>query len=293
LDKFLTLNNGVKIPRLGLGVWQMNDDEAENAVKIALENGYLMIDTAEGYKNEAAVGRGIKASGVPRDQFFITTKVNNSSQGYEETKAAFAASLEKLQLDYLDLYLVHWPMPETFVDTWRAMEELYEEGKIKAIGVSNFLPKHFEKLMETAKVKPAINQIELHPMLQQNELRAYYGKEGVAIEAYSPLGNGKLLQHPTLVELGQKYGKTSAQVILRWELQNEIITIPKSVHDERIIANDDVWDFELSTEDIAVINGLNEEKRVGTDPEHFFEIFYKGEEKAPYVLSDWEKALDK
>lgn len=292
MSKTITLANGVEMPRVGMGVFQMTPEQAENATKWALEAGYRSIDTAQGYNNEEAVGRGLIASGLAREEVFITTKVRASQLGYDATKTAFYESLEKLQLDYIDLFLIHWPKTGLYNDAWRAMEELYEAGKIKAIGVSNFLPEHLDQLLTTAKIVPMINQIEVHPMLNQAEARKYNDSLGIVTEAYSPLGSGHLLRHPALLELAEKYGKTTAQLMIRWEIQNDILTIPKSVNKDRITANFDAWDFNISAEDIEIINGLNENKRVGTDPHHFMEIFYGDMAQPEYVLSDWEKDLE-
>ncbi|HBC0574109.1 TPA: aldo/keto reductase [Listeria monocytogenes] len=293
MSRTIKLANGIEMPRVGLGVFQMTPEQAENATKGALEAGYRSIDTAQGYNNEEAVGRGLIASGIPREEVFITTKVRASLLGYDTTKAAFYESLEKLQLDYIDLFLIHWPKTGLYNEAWRAMEELYEAGKIRAIGVSNFLPEHLAQLLTTAKITPMINQIEVHPMLSQVEARKHNDSLGIITEAYCPLGSGRLLHHPELLKLAEKYGKTTAQLMIRWEIQNNIVTIPKSVNQDRIKSNFDVWDFEISAGDIEIINGLNENKRVGTDPHHFMEIFY-GDMKLPdYVLSDWEKELEK
>ncbi|ECB9822566.1 aldo/keto reductase [Listeria monocytogenes] len=292
MKRTITLANGVEMPRVGLGVFQMTPDQAENATKWALEAGYRSIDTAQGYNNEEAVGKGLIASGVPREEVFITTKVRASQLGYEATKAAFYASLEKLQLNYIDLFLIHWPKTGLYNDAWRVMEELYESGKIRAIGVSNFLPEHLDQLLITAKITPMINQIEVHPMLTQVAERQYNDSLGIITEAYCPLGSGRLLRHPALLKLAKKYGKATAQLMIRWEIQNDIVTIPKSVNQDRIRANLDVWDFEISEDDIQLINDLNENKRVGTDPHHFMEIFYGDRKQPNYVLSDWEKALE-
>lgn len=265
-----TLYNGVKMPWLGFGVFKVKDgQEAVDAVRTAIETGYRSIDTAKAYNNETGVAQGIRESGIAREDLFITTKVWNSDQGYESTLAAFEASMERLELDYLDLYLIHWPVKGKYKDTWRALERLYREGRIRAIGVSNFQIHHLEDLMTEATVVPAVNQIELHPLLNQQELRDYCSKHKIQVEAWSPLGQGHLLEHPLLQEIGAKYGKSPAQVILRWDLQNGIVTIPKSVTPQRIRENADLFDFELTPEDIRQINGLNENKRFGSDPDNF------------------------
>ena len=267
-----TLANGVEMPRLGLGVWKAaNDQEVINAVKWALEAGYRSIDTATVYQNESGVGIALKESDVPRAEIFVTTKVWNDEQGYESTLAAFENSLAKLQLDYVDLYLVHWPIASQYKETWRALEEIYASGRARAIGVSNFKPYHLADLLTTAKVKPMVNQVELHPLLNQQDLRDYCAKEGIAVEAWSPLGQGHLLTDPRLVELAEKYGKTPAQLILRWDLENDVIAIPKSVTKSRIEANYDVFDFALTAEDKALIDSFNLDQRFGTDPSKFDE----------------------
>lgn len=265
-----TLHNGVKMPWLGLGVWKMaNDEEVIRAVKSALETGYRSIDTAKAYDNEEGVGKGIKESGVKREDIFLTTKVWNSDQGYDSTLEAFEASRERLGVDYIDLYLIHWPVAGKYKETWRAMEKIYADGKARAIGVCNFHEHHLKDLMNEAKVKPMVNQIELHPLLNQEPLRAYCKEEGIQVEAWSPLAQGKLLDHPELKAIGEKYGKSSAQVIIRWDLQNGIVTIPKSSNPERIKQNGNVFDFELTNDEMAKIDALNKNERTGADPDHF------------------------
>ncbi|MDQ0948379.1 2,5-diketo-D-gluconate reductase A [Streptomyces phaeochromogenes] len=265
----IILNNGVEMPQLGFGVWQVPDDEAERAVATALEAGYRSIDTAAIYGNEKGTGRGIAASGVARKDLFVTTKLWNAEQGYDSTLRAFDASLEKLGLDHVDLYLIHWPMPAKgkYIDTFKAFEKLYADGRAKSIGVSNFLPEHLEKLIEATSVIPAVNQIELHPHLQQHASREYHAEQGIATEAWSPLGSGKgLLEVPAIVAIAQKHNRTPAQIVLRWHLQLGNVVIPKSVTPSRIKENIDVFDFSLDTEDIAAISALNEDRRVGSDP---------------------------
>lgn len=265
-----TLNNGVKMPWFGLGVYKVeNGEEVEQSVLSAIEAGYRSIDTAAFYENESGVGRAIKASEVPREELFITTKVWNDKQGYESTLKAFDESISKLGLDYVDLYLIHWPGKDKYKDTWRALEKLYKEGRIRAIGVSNFKIHHLEDLMASSDVKPVVNQVELHPRLTQEPLRAFCEKEDIRVEAWSPLMKGRILTNDTIVNISEKYNKTPAQVILRWELQNGIITIPKSVKPHRIKENADVFDFELSPEDMKAIDGLNQDERTGPDPDEF------------------------
>ncbi len=268
----VTLNNGIIMPQLGLGVYQVKDgDEVEAAVLAALQSGYRLIDTASLYGNEIGVGRAIKASGIPRQEIFVTTKLWNDDQGYDAALAAFDVSLKKLDMDYVDLYLIHWPSPKRglYVETWRAFEEIYRQGRAKAIGVSNFHQPHLDTLLESATITPAVNQIELHPDLPQLELRAYCQKLGIIVESWSPLGGGggSLLDQPVLATIGQRYGKSPAQVVIRWHIQNGLVVIPKSSHAERIQQNIDVFDFELSAADVELINGLAADNRVGPNPE--------------------------
>ncbi|MEU6818346.1 aldo/keto reductase [Streptomyces sp. NPDC046860] len=268
----IILNNGVEMPQLGFGVWQVPDDEAERAVSTALETGYRSIDTAAIYGNEEGTGKAIAASGVPREELFVTTKLWNSDQGYDSTLRAFDTSLEKLGLDYLDLYLIHWPLParDNYLDTYKAFEKLLSDGRIRAIGVSNFLPEHLERLIAETSVVPAVDQIELHPQLQQRAAREFNAERGIATEAWSPLGQGKgLLEVPAIVAIAQKHGRTPAQVVLRWHIQLGNIVIPKSVTPSRIKENIEVFDFSLDDEDLAAISALNEDKRLGPDPATF------------------------
>lgn len=270
LQDTVTLNNGVDMPKFGLGVYKVDEGQtAVDAVKAALENGYRSIDTASFYKNEVSVGQGIKESGVPRKDIFLTSKVWNDEQGYESTLAAFERSLERLDTDYLDLYLIHWPVKETFIDTWKALENLYHDGRVRAIGVSNFHIQHLERLLSEAEVIPAINQVEFHPHLTQEGLRAFCENQGIQLEAWSPLKRGQLLDHPTLVSIAEKYGKSVAQVILRWDIQYNVVTIPKSITFERIIQNADIFDFELTEEEMKQIDALNENSRSGTNPDDY------------------------
>ncbi|WP_326687058.1 MULTISPECIES: aldo/keto reductase [unclassified Streptomyces] len=266
----ITLNNGVTMPQLGFGVWQVPDDEAASAVTTALESGYRSIDTAAIYKNEEGVGRALAATDVPRDELFITTKLWNAEQGYDTTLRAFDASLAKLGLDQVDLYLIHWPMPDVdkYEDTWRAFEKIYADGRSRAIGVSNFQPTHLNRLIEQGGTVPALNQIELHPSLQQPVPRAFHADHNIATEAWSPLGQGgDLLKEPRLTEIAGRHGKTVAQVVLRWHLQLGNVVIPKSVTPSRIRENIDVFDFELSAEDMASVAELNTDTRLGEHPD--------------------------
>lgn len=270
LNDTVTLNNGVEMPWFGLGVFKVEDgNQVVDAVKAAIRNGYRSIDTAAVYKNETGVGKAIKESGVKREDLFITSKVWNTDQGYDKALAAFDASLNRLGLDYLDLYLIHWPGPnaDTFKDTWRALEKLYKDGKVRAIGVSNFYIQHLEELLKDAEVVPAVNQVEFHPKLTLVELRQYAKKKGIQIEAWSPLMQGKLLDHDVLKDIAARYNKSVAQVILRWDLQSGVVTIPKSINEERIKQNADIFDFELSKEDMEKIDALNNNERVGSNPE--------------------------
>ncbi|WP_373471926.1 aldo/keto reductase [Carnobacterium alterfunditum] len=270
LVESIELYNGVKIPKLGLGLFLMKDEaELVNAVKYAVEVGYRHFDTAKIYGNEAYLARGLKEAGIKREDVFITSKVWNYDEGYEPTKAAFQESLNLLETDYLDLYLIHWATPK-YVETWKAVVELYEEGKIKAIGVSNFQIHHLEELKNQELMQPMINQIETHPELPQNELHEYMKENGIIHEAWGPLGQGKseLLNHPILTEIGKKYFKTPAQVIIRWHLDRGEVVIPKSTHENRILENSNVFDFSLTKEEIQQIDTLETGTRYGSDPDN-------------------------
>lgn len=268
----LTLNTGNTIPQLGLGVFKIDDDaECERVVLDALELGYRHIDTAMIYRNEAAVGRALSQSGIPRDELFVTTKVWNSDQGKDEAPAALATSLELLGLDYVDLYLIHWPAPlrGRYVETWLALEDLAAQGLIKAIGVSNFEPEHLEDILEAGSVVPAINQVELHPAFQQRKVRAFGEERGILTEAWGPLGQGKyeLAELPGLNDLAKKHGKSIQQIVLRWHIQEGVIVFPKSVRKERLAENLDVFDFELDADDMAAMVAMDSGRRVGTHPD--------------------------
>ncbi|MCM3733318.1 aldo/keto reductase [Fictibacillus nanhaiensis] len=262
------LHNGVQMPWIGLGVYKAEDgDEVIQSIKWAIDAGYRSIDTASLYNNEAGVGQAIAESDVPREDLFITTKVWNTDQGYEEALSAFDASLERLGLDYVDLYLVHWPVPGKYKETWRALEKIYEDGRAKAIGVSNFKKHHLEDLIADAKIKPMVNQVEYHPRLTQADLLTYCKQQGIQLEAWRPLLKGEIFEEPTLLELADKYNKTVAQIILRWDIQNGVVTIPKSVTKHRIEENIDIYNFKLTNEDMTRISALNQDKRNGADPD--------------------------
>lgn len=264
-----TLHNGVQMPWVGLGVFKVqNGDEVIQAVKTAIKHGYRSIDTAAVYKNEEGVGKAIIQSEVDRKELFITSKVWNEDQGYDTTLKAFDTSLGKLGLDYLDLYLIHWPGKDRFKATWKALEKLYKDGRVRAIGVSNFKIHHLQELLQDAEIVPMVNQVELHPLLTQVDLRNYCKEHKIQIEAWGPLAQGQLVDNETLRTIGEKYGKTPAQVILRWDIQSEIVTIPKSIKEERIKENGHIFDFTLSLEDMEAINLLNQDYRAGgLDPD--------------------------
>jgi diketogulonate reductase-like aldo/keto reductase len=266
---YTVLNNGVKMPWFGLGVWKTKEgEEVEHAVSTALRLGYRSIDTAAIYGNEAGVGKAIQRSGIPREEIFLTTKVWNADQGYDATLRAFEESRQKLGVSYVDLYLIHWPVKGKYKETWKALEKLYKDGVVRAIGVSNFQIHHLQDLMADSEVVPAVNQVEYHPLLTQKELLAFCRDNRIQLEAWSPLMQGNL-DLPLLKELGQKYGKSAAQIVLRWDLQNGVVTIPKSVNENRLKENADIFDFELSQEDMEKISQLNENKRFGPDPDNF------------------------
>ena len=268
----IKLNNGVDIPQLGLGVWQVPNDQATASVEHALASGYRSIDTAAMYRNEDGVGVGLVNSGVPRDQIFVTTKLNNDAHGYEPALRAFDESLRRLKLDYVDLYLIHWPLPsqDRYVETWKAFEKIYAEGRARAIGVSNFQPHHLRRLLSEVPdgTVPALNQIELHPYFQQPELRGFHAENQIATEDWSPLAQGgDVLNDPTITGLADKHGKTPAQVVLRWHIQIGSVVIPKSVTPARIEENIDVFDFELGSADMDAIAKLDKGVRIGGDPD--------------------------
>lgn len=274
LQDTVTLHNGVKMPGFGLGVFKVEEgQELVAAVKAAIRHGYRSIDTAAVYQNEAGVGTAIREaleeSLVKREELFVTSKLWNADQGYDSAMAAFDATMDKLGLEYLDLYLIHWPVKGKYKESWRALETLYREGRVKAIGVSNFQIHHLKDVMEGAEIKPMVNQVEFHPRLTQKELLQFCREQGIRMEAWSPLMQGELLNEPVLQDIGAKYGKSVAQVILRWDLQHGVVTIPKSTKEARIIENASIYDFSLSDEDMNRIDGLNEDRRVGPDPDNF------------------------
>jgi diketogulonate reductase-like aldo/keto reductase len=268
---FATLNNGIKMPKLGFGVFQTPDgNQTEDAVKWALEAGYRHIDTAMIYGNEGSVGKAIEESGVPREEIFLTTKLWNEDIRRNNTAQAFEASLKRLRTDYLDLYLIHWPA-DGFEKAWTEMEKIYHSGRVKAIGVSNFQPRHLESLQAISSLRPAVNQIESNPYFNNGEVIDYCNERGISVTVWSPLGGtgGSILEDAVLNELSEKYKKSAAQVVIRWHLQRGVIVIPKSLHQSRIASNFDVFDFELSNDDMEQINLLNRNTRSGADPDHF------------------------
>jgi len=271
----ITLNDGNSIPQVGLGVWQTPPEETERAVAAALDAGYRHIDTAAAYGNEREVGHAVARSGLAREDVYLVTKLWNADHGYDSTLTAFDASMDRLGLTgpdaYLDLYLIHWPMPakNAFVDTFKAFARLRDQGRIRAIGVSNFEPEHLQILVDATGIVPAVNQVELHPLLQQQELRKVHAQLGIATEAWSPLGQGSLLANPTVSAVAAAHGKSAAQVLIRWHIQLGNIVIPKSVTPERIASNFDVFDFELSEQDMASISSLGDGTRLGPDPRTF------------------------
>lgn len=266
-NKIVTLNNGLEIPSVGLGVYKTESgEELLNAIKYAYNAGYRHIDTASIYGNEQGVGDAIKQLEIPRDKMFITSKVWNSDQGYEQTKHAFSQSLQKLQTDYLDLYLIHWPVKAKFLDTWKALEELYKAGKVKAIGVSNFMIEHLQELRNNSNIVPAVNQIEFHPRLVQQPLLNFCHKNGIQPIAWRPIMKGQVNEIPELKSIAAKYGKSAVQIVLRWDLQKGVLTIPKSVNKSRINENMDIFDFELTNNEVSIIDALDRNERTSNDP---------------------------
>lgn len=274
INNRVKLNNGIEMPVIGLGVFQVENGQIViDSVKAAIRNGYRSIDTAAIYQNEEGVGQGIKEAleenGISREELFITSKVWNADLGYQSTLDAFESSLKKLGLNYLDLYLIHWPVEGKTVDTWRALETLYKSGKVKAIGMSNFQIHHLKEIIENAEIMPMVNQIELHPLLSQVELRRFLKENSIQVEAWAPLMQGQLFENETLSAIAKTYNKSIAQVVLRWHLQNGVVIIPKSTKEHRIQENANIFDFELSIEEMQQIDSLNQNHRVGPDPDNF------------------------
>ncbi len=267
----ITLNNGIEIPQLGFGVFQIDPADTRAATLKALEVGYRHIDTAEMYGNEKEVGEAVRDSGLAREEIFVTSKLNNGFHDPAAAKKAFDGTLEALGFDYLDLFLIHWPLPAVgdFVDTWKALEEISASGRVKAIGVSNFQQHHLQRLFDETDIVPAVNQIEVHPYLTQEPLRAFGTEHGIPTEAWSPIAQGKVLDDPTITEIAERVGKSTAQVTLRWHVQRGDIVFPKSVTEKRVRENFDIFDFELTDADIAAISGLNKDERTGPNPDEF------------------------
>ncbi len=270
IQNTVKLSNGIEMPILGLGVFESQDgEEVINAIKFAVDAGYRHIDTAAIYQNEIGVGKGVEQSGVKREDIFITSKVWNADQGYNSTIKALETSLDKLQMEYLDLYLIHWPVKGKYKETWQAMEFLYKKGLVKSIGVSNFLEHHLSDLFESATIKPMVNQMEFHPYLVQQDLLDFCNQNQIQYEAWSPIMKGRVLDIELLNRLAKKYNKSEVQIVLRWDLQKGVVTIPKSVKKERIISNAQIFDFELAPEDMLLIDGLDKNERIGADPNNF------------------------
>jgi len=274
INSRVKLNNGIEMPVVGLGVFQVEDGQVViDSVKAAIKNGYRSIDTAAIYGNEEGVGQGIKEAieenGISREDLFITSKVWNADLGYQSTIDAFELSLKKLDLDYLDLYLIHWPVEGKYVESWKALETLYKAGKVKAIGMSNFQIHHLQDVLGIAEIKPMVNQVELHPLLSQVELRNFLKENSIQVEAWAPLMQGQLFENETLLKIAKAHNKSIAQIVLRWHLQNEIVIIPKSIKEHRIQENANIFDFELTTEEMKTIDALNQNHRVGPDPDNF------------------------
>ncbi len=268
IDDRVKLSNGIEMPWLGLGVFKLEDTpETTDLILNAIEIGYRSIDTASAYNNEKSVGDAVNQSPVKREELFITSKVWNADQGYQETLDAFEATLERLKLSYLDLYLVHWPVKGKYTETWKAMEKLYSDKKVKAIGVCNFLPHHLDDILSNCKVAPMVNQAEFHPYLLQNDLLEYCNKHNIQREASVPLMKGKILTDPVVLKIAEKYNKSTAQIILKWDLQHGVITIPKSANISRIKANTELFDFVLTKEEMDIINSLDRDERVGPHPD--------------------------
>ncbi len=267
----ITLNNGVDIPQLGFGVFQVDPADTRDTVRTAFEVGYRHIDTAEMYGNEVGVGEAVRASGIDRSQIFVTSKLNNQYHSPSDALAAFDRTLADLDIGYLDLFLIHWPLPEVgdFVETWRAMEQMLARGDVRAIGVSNFHEHHLDRVLDSCEIVPAVNQIEVHPFLTQDPLRAYCLERGIAIEAWSPIARGKILDDPTILGISERISRTPSQVVLRWHVQRGDIIFPKTSHRDRMIENIQIFDFQLTDEDMAAITGLHRDERTGPNPDEF------------------------
>lgn len=269
-----TLSNGYAMPYVGLGVYKANNGEEINtAIKTALKSDYRLIDTAAFYKNEEGVGKAIRDSGIPREEVFITSKLWIDDQGKESTRKAFEISLEKLGFDYLDLYLIHWPVPDKYLESWKVIQELYEEGKVKAIGVSNCMVHHLESIKKLGGVQPMVLQNEFHPKLVQQDIIDYCSKNEIQYQAWSPLMRGDIIENSTIQQIASKYNKSAAQIVIRWDLQKGVATIPKSVHTDRIIENASIFDFSLTSEEVEKIDTLEDHTRTGEHPDNFMEHF--------------------
>lgn len=275
-NQFLTLADGNRMPQEGFGLYKITDEkEAVNAIKWAYETGYRLFDTAQMYENEEFVGEGLRQLSAPRESYFVTTKVSEANQGYDQTKQSVVSSLKKLGLDYVDLLLIHWPVHQHFFETWRAFEDLKAEGLVRSIGVSNYGMVHLEYLATKAREMPVLDQLEVHPWLMEKPMLKFNAEHNIITQAWSPLGRGKRLDDPVLLKLAAAHGKTPAQIILRWHLQNGIAIIPKSVHQDRIKANADIFDFELSPAEMQQIDGLNTNHRISKEPEMVYEFGYQ------------------
>lgn len=264
------LHNGVHIPWLGLGVWKMEDgNEVEQAVKAAIQMGYRNIDTASYYQNEIGVGKAVRESEIPREELFVTTKVWNADQGYDLTLNAFEESRLKMGLEYIDLYLIHWPVKDKYIETWKALEKLYKDGLVKAIGVSNFQTHHLDTVMTQCEIKPMVNQVEFHPYLSQPQLRTFCEQNHIQLQAWSPLMQGQVIHDSTICEIAKKYNKSPVQIVLHWDIQHGVVTIPKSSNVHRMMENASIFDFELDLDDMRKLDSLNSASRIGPDPDDF------------------------